>query len=179
MQKKHFCVIFYWQHWSIIQKNKCLGQHEFLTRYLYAHVTLSVYNVPIVLFPNRYTGTNLALSGDDHYSPYTSCLSPHVIIRINDLCLGITIEQMCAACDCWFGYIIFYNITDSLIHTMHFKMSWRKTSPVWPDDAILKYQRDGKHFWYAIKLIRRVPTMRTEYSEIRPDFTFFRSPRPW
>ncbi len=31
----------------------------------------------------------------------------------------------------------------------HCKKSWRKTSPAWPDDAVLKYQGDGTLFRHA------------------------------
>ncbi len=33
--------------------------------------------------------------------------------------------------------------------SLHCKKSWRKTSPAWPDDAVLKYQGDGTLFRYA------------------------------
>ncbi len=46
----------------------------------------------------------------------------------------------------------------------HCKKNWRKTPPAWPDDAVLKYQGDG-FFDELIKLIRRVPTMKSEYIE--------------
>ncbi len=43
--------------------------------------------------------------------------------------------------------VFFYSIEKVLF--AHCKKSWRKTSPAWPDDAVLKYQGDGTLFRHA------------------------------
>ena len=50
--------------------------------------------------------------------------------------------------------------------TLHWKKSWRKTPPAWPDVTDSLVRGTENFFNMKIELIRRVPTMKTEYFEI-------------
>ncbi len=53
----------------------------------------------------------------------------------------------------WFGWL-------------HCKKSWRKTPPGWPDVTNSLVRGTENFFYMQIELIRRVPTMTTEYFDI-------------
>jgi hypothetical protein len=48
---------------------------------------------------------------------------------------------------------------------MHCKKSWRKTPPAWPDVTDSLVSGTENFFYMKIKLIRPVPTTKTEYFE--------------
>ncbi len=49
---------------------------------------------------------------------------------------------------------------------IHWKKSWRKTQPAWPDVTDSLVRGTENYFNMKIELIRRVPTTKTEYFEI-------------
>jgi len=53
---------------------------------------------------------------------------------------------------------------------VHCKKSWRKTPPAWPDVTDSLVRGTENFFYMKIELIRRVPTMKTEYFEISEIF---------
>jgi hypothetical protein len=50
--------------------------------------------------------------------------------------------------------------------TLHWKKSWRKTPPAWPDVTDSLVRGTENYFDLKVKLIRWVPTTKTEYFEI-------------
>ncbi len=79
------------------------------------------------------------------HSPALSCNCPALWIVIHCPALACIVLR-CEALSCTFlrspaGAL--YSIVKVLPPPTHCKKSWRKTSPAWPDDAVLKYQGDG------------------------------------